>query len=526
MPSTLSKDMLDPETPPGVNVTDRSREPTPDPTLGIPVTVAKSPALHRLVTIGDSLTHGFQSGAILNTDISWPAIVAWEMGWCEQFRRPHYFGFGGIPLNIEYLIRDLEAKFGDRISGFLDLILAGFEVNHFLGHLDDYWEHGPGSRLIRTSEINHNLAVWGWDLRDALSRTADICAASIRAPKPTLFAHTVSNSNDRTALAVLDSARDAAGTALSPVDAAVELGRQSGNGGSGIETLVVFLGANNALGTVVKLEVIWSGPDFQDLVAKEKYTIWQPEHFQKELLALETKLQTVRAQHVIVATVPHVTIAPIARGIGDKVRTDSRYFPFYARPWVNEDRFHPQQDEHITAAQARAIDSAIDQYNDAIVEMVRRARNAGRDWYVLEVAGLLDRLAARRYIEHRNAAPPWWTPYPLPPLLEALNPRPDSHFFASGPAGRSQGGLFSLDGVHPTTIAYGIVAQEVIRLMERAGVVFYFRDGKSPRPGPVNVDFARLIALDTLISSPPRSLSGDLSLIGWLNDKLDFFKRL
>ena len=36
MPSTLSKDMLDPGTPPGVNVTDTSREPTPDPTLGIP----------------------------------------------------------------------------------------------------------------------------------------------------------------------------------------------------------------------------------------------------------------------------------------------------------------------------------------------------------------------------------------------------------------------------------------------------------------------------------------------------------
>ena len=35
------------------------------------------------MTIGDSLTHGFQSGAIYNTQISYPRIIAWEMGWSE-----------------------------------------------------------------------------------------------------------------------------------------------------------------------------------------------------------------------------------------------------------------------------------------------------------------------------------------------------------------------------------------------------------------------------------------------------------
>jgi hypothetical protein len=57
------------------------------------------------------------------------------------------------------------------------------------------------------------------------------------------------------------------------------------------------------------------------------------------------------------------------------------------------------QDPHITSQQARAIDSAIDQYNDAITDQVRAARQAGKDWYLLDVAGLLDRLAARRYID-------------------------------------------------------------------------------------------------------------------------------
>ena len=35
---------------------------------------------HRLVTIGDSITQGFMSGAIFRTDLSWPAIVADELG--------------------------------------------------------------------------------------------------------------------------------------------------------------------------------------------------------------------------------------------------------------------------------------------------------------------------------------------------------------------------------------------------------------------------------------------------------------
>jgi hypothetical protein len=40
------------------------------------------------------------------------------------------------------------------------------------------------------------------------------------------------------------------------------------------------------------------------------------------------------------------------------------------------------------------------------------------------------------------------------------------------------------------------------------------------------IDFVRMIARDTLISDPPRSLSSDLRSIGWANDVLDWVKRL
>jgi hypothetical protein len=55
------------------------------------------------VAIGDSLTHGFQSAAIFNTDLSHPAIIAYEMGMLDRFRFPRYDGHGGLPLNIELL---------------------------------------------------------------------------------------------------------------------------------------------------------------------------------------------------------------------------------------------------------------------------------------------------------------------------------------------------------------------------------------------------------------------------------------
>src|SRR5262249_40298677 len=152
------------------------------------------------------------------------------------------------------------------------------------------------------------------------------------------------------------------------------------------------------------------------------------------------------ARHVIWGTVPHVTIVPVARGVGGKLRPGSRYFPYYTRPWIADPDFDPRDDPFITGAQARAVDSAIDQYNDAIAHTVAAARRDGLDWSLLDCAGLLDRLAQRRSLDDPNARPAWWSPYALPPELAALDPPPDSRFFQADGVRRSQGGLFSLDG--------------------------------------------------------------------------------
>ncbi|MBD1940736.1 hypothetical protein [Microcoleus sp. FACHB-68] len=535
MPNRIMTDeMRDDKTPDEVIVRAQPRQPVTDPTLGISVSVDREGTpQHRLVTIGDSLTHGFQSGSIFNTNLSYPAIIAWEMDWDEKFRHPlPYSGWGGLPFNIEALIRRLEQQFGDKLDWW-ELAGAVFSVHQYMADVEEWWERGPGSRIPNQKGINHNLAVYGWDLRDTLSRNADICRQLLEEPKDNLFRQIVENANERAALYVLDSARDTQGKALTPLEAAAELGKdgthETGTG-DGIETLIIFLGANNALGSVIQLKVAWSQDGYDDLDRKQQFTVWNPIHFKKELDEVVAQVKKMKARHVILATVPHVTIIPLARGVGEKVAPGSRYFPHYTRPWISDRDFNPKDHPCITELEARAVDSAIDQYNEAITEAVRGARKDGLDWYLFDVAGIMDRLAYRRYIDDPLARPEWWTPYELPAELQALSPVPNSRFFTSemvaGEAVRTNGGLFSLDGIHPTTIGYGILAQEFINIMQQAGVKFYLGDGRTQRNGPVRVDFNRLIALDTLISDPPRSLSNQLDLIAWLDQRLKIFSRL
>lgn len=531
------RDILDPKTPDDVVIQAQAPKPVTDPTLGISVNVNRhGTPRHRLVTIGDSLTQGFQSGAIFKTNLSYPAIVAREMGW-NQLRYPTYNGPGdGLPLNLELLARLIEKQFGENVQWWEFAQLLG-SLRNILDTVEDYWERGAGAATPNSkTPINHNLAVYGWDLRNTLSRTADVCQRVLtqNPPKDDFLRQVVEFHNERAALRVLNSARDATGKALTPLQAAAALGAQGGQD-DGIETLVLLIGSNNALGSILTFNVVWSGEGYDDMDINDRYTVWRPTHFKAELDRIVAEVKTIRARHVVLGTVPHVTIAPFARGVnkdreGKKAAPGSRYFPYYTLPWISDDDFDPEKHPKITAQEARAIDSAIDQYNDAIAEAVRQARTEGRDWYVFEVAGLLDRLASRRYLDDPQAKPTWWDEvggaYKLPPALQALSPVPDSRFFKSGPNGRTDGGLFSIDGIHPTTIGYGIMAQELIKVMQLAGVKFYQSDGKTERTGTVSVDFKRLIAEDTLISKPPRSLSDAVNLVGFIDKNFNLFSSL
>jgi hypothetical protein len=110
--ATAERPVLD-GTPADVVIRAEAPEPELDPTLGIALTPPDGGlAKHRLVAIGDSLTQGVQSLAIFNTSLSYPALIARELGWFDQYRYPTYEGYGGLPFNLELCLRQLERRFG------------------------------------------------------------------------------------------------------------------------------------------------------------------------------------------------------------------------------------------------------------------------------------------------------------------------------------------------------------------------------------------------------------------------------
>lgn len=212
-------------------------------------------------------------------DLSYSAIVADELGW-DGLRYPRYGGPGGLPLNLELLMRELEQHFGATLDWW-ELPMALFRGRQFADQVEDYWERGPGA-VPPAPAANHVLAVYGW-----------ACATPWIAPR-TSSQHRVRRRR---------RARRPAGDPTGD------------DPDHGIETLVVFLGANNALGAVTELRVVWSTPGYDDLAREDAFTVWRPADFIAELAHVVTKVRAIRAPHVIWCTVPHVTIAPIARGV-------------------------------------------------------------------------------------------------------------------------------------------------------------------------------------------------------------------
>jgi hypothetical protein len=502
--------------PPDVNITWQARKPENDPTVGVPVPAADAaPAHHRLVVLGDSLAQGFQSLAISKTDQSFPALIAKELGWFDQFRFPTYDGYGGLPLNLELTLRNLEAQFGE--VSLIESLPATAWLLHWAHQIEHWWTTGADQTWHPGPGLMHNLAVYSYAVTDALDQTLAADEASITPPSHEWLRLSVPDDVPRAARRVMANASPS----MAPIDAAKAHGEDGG-----IETLLVALGANNALGVVIDLDLVWSTqtPD------RAKWKVWTPTQFDADWTRLVARLLEIKAQHVIVATVPHVTIAPLFSGVGDRLRPDSRYFQYYTHAWLAPD-FDQRRDRYITGEQARAIDSAIDQYNLTIVESVKTQRQAGHDWYLFDMGGMLDRFAARRYLENPAAQPRWWEDvggaYPVPDALKPpqLTPEPDTAFLQANSTGRTAGGWFALDGVHPTTIGYGMVAQAIIDIMHgQAGVKFYDGTG-AERATPV-IDFAALRNSDTLISDPPRTLSDDLSIVRHLNAKLDILAHL
>ena len=458
-----------------------------------------------LVVIGDSLSQAFMSGAVSRVDLSYGAMIAEALGEQGRFRTPSFEGAGGLPLNIEKLLREMSGRFGEKVSWyeFLPMLMA---TREFMAGVEKYWERGAGSQPVE-SALYHNLAVWGFELRDAYTVNARIARHTMGEPDNNWLNQIPEHPMLRTAARVLDPGFDAERDGWSQFDVADELARQGG-----IERLVVALGANNVLGTVLSLEMRWSTEfDLQALPFERQANIYHPDHFARLYARLAERVDAVGAKHVFVATVPHVTIPPATRGVSPNKTLEGggsagrRYYEYYTRPWIWDDDFNPEKHEHLTREQAIEIDGAIDEYNRTIRETA-----AKRGWHVADMGGMLDNLAFRS----SEGRPSYMFPEGLVSAIRE-NPytsylvdndrfRLDTRYLRAVPYGAarsgiqrlSRGGLFSLDGVHPTVVGQGLLADLFLETMRKAGAA----------PADAALRWDTIVESDMLVTDPPALL--------------------
>ncbi len=506
---------------------------------------------HQLVSVGDSLTQGFKSGAIFESNLSYPAIIAWEMGLStNEFRYANFHGACGLPINIEYLLRRLDQSFGDDVDWY-ELPLAGMYLRKWMDDIEDYWERGSGTKPLGYGGIYHNLAIWGFEIADAYQVNGAMCKKAVASSSDDWFSQVPQNAMLRTALRVLnpnhsDDPVDAGATQISRVEQLAKDG--------GIDNLIMSLGANNVLGSVTSLKFIESTQKDIDEPdpTQRSATIYSAAHYDVLMSKLMDEVERVsnagaRIKRVFWATVPPVSIPPVTHGVGgrldsahdlgespygsgDDPRWYRRYFNYYTRPWIPSNKFRPTEDPHLSGQQIVSIDRTIAAYSRILNQKVashneqRQNNNKPEDWFVVDLHQTLERLAFRRYFEDPSVPPPpGWTPYELPGAYQDLNLT--TQFLAARDGQKIAGGLFSLDGVHPTTVAYGIVAQEFINEMQKRGARFMLGDGSTPRIGPVRVDYKRLIKLDSLMKSLPKTLDDLWDKLVDGDQLLDLFDR-
>jgi lysophospholipase L1-like esterase len=455
----------------------------------------------RLAAIGDSLTQGFQSAAIHHTAWSFPAILARSFG-CSvpgDFRVPS-FGTYGLPLNLEQLMDRAAATLSKQPSELEVALRLPILIPQFLDEVETYHERGPGSGKAKFGGSYHNLAVWGFAVAEAARLSVERCTRAIEKDEGWIeddFLGLPSGAMYRTARKVFNPQLVAARNLDTQLTALERLLESEGE----LDVLTFWLGANDALGTVLNVEIkdmegVKNLP--QDPVELLDWNLTSAERFDVEYTALAARLDDILARRsprtrVFVGTVPHVTIPPITRGQG---AFDGTYFDYYTRFFVPPGSLTFGL-EKLTRADARSIDTRIDRFNAVI-----RREVAGREpsWQLVDTCAVLDELAVRRngfdaepglalrrYYERRGR--------PDHPLLQ-LDPIPSILMYGVDQSGkRVQGGLISLDGVHPSTLGYGLVAEHFLEAMQRAAV---------PGADPRHVPWPAVIENDGLVTRPPR----------------------
>lgn len=449
------------------------------------------------------MAQGFKNGGIYRTDLSFPAILAKSLGKETSFETPLFTAQAGIPINIEVLVRGMADEFGDEIT-WNEYLKAGTHLYKTLRRIKEYWEGNKKSLAVIRDKPYHNQGIWGTAISDSWLMNSIYCEDQIENNRPryTVFNVLPDEALFITARLVLNPSQTETLSRHTMIDN-VQLLQDDG----GIENLICCLGHNNIVAAVTNLNLIYS--EEHDLNAphhKRTCTVFRPEHFEDETRILYQKLSKIGAKRVFVPTLPYMTIPPAIRGVNsDKSKPRSGYFDYYSRFWIWDEDFNPDKHAHLTKQDAITLDQHIDQYNKIIYELSEEF-----GFHVVPVGRYVSAAARRRLGAEKVK------PFP-DEFIRALKQNPDTSYLVDendkpristdyirlrdGTNKIDRGGIFSLDGLHPSTIGYGLIANIYKEIMEKEGVIFNS-----------GIDWDFVIENETLVTNPPMLLI-DLRLL-------------
>ena len=116
----------------------------------------------KLFTIGDSISQGFMSLAAARTELSFSTLLARcldVMPGTDDYPIP-LWGAGGLPLNIENLLRVLQRKYGSDIRGPLEWPVALATINEYLDEVEDFYERRAETSRCRRRVTASSTPTW------------------------------------------------------------------------------------------------------------------------------------------------------------------------------------------------------------------------------------------------------------------------------------------------------------------------------------------------------------------------------
>jgi len=463
----------------------------------------------KIFTIGDSVSQGFMSGAAARTDLSYSSLLARALGLFPGSRssgKTDYFypewKKGGLPINLEAIVRRVCQRYGHDISG-LEWVTVLQTVNQVLNESEKYYERGEGSadrRYPGKVPFFHNVSSWAFQVADTWLVTPETCIKEIIAQAYKSQDNWFSCANAafyRTALKVLSPNLDCNFSQLDWLS--LHAGRE------GVENLVLWLGINNALGTLVTLRMRQTpnepGRRPHTLSHEERcrngWNLWHPEDFKAEYTELLDRVDRIMSERnrcrdwrVFIGNIPHITTAPLLKGFGPVIQggDGNIYFPHYTFMLLDEN-FALQDGTYLSYENARHVNDYIDEYN-RIIKRLAEERNGihlsqGEEgpYHLVDIGGAFKQiiLSCLGYGD-----------YTWPGHFPAIDPPVNSRYYHTDTEGRfCQGGIFSLDGVHPSAIGQGLIASEFFKVMQAAGRVF-----QQP------LDWLSILKSDTLYQRP------------------------